>query len=373
MQVHGARDGMGPTRATGKGVGVAVLDSGISPHPDLDDRAVAAVSTIPDSPGVCDFLGHGTHVSSLVLGSGKASQGRFQGVAPGAHLISIRVTAGDETEMTPADRYHALLSGLNWAIENRERYNIRVANLSVGYPLISGGHQQYLFDPLGRAIEEATRQGIVLVVAAGNQGNRPGSMCLTPATHPDVITVGSTDETGGVADFSARGPSPGKGHPDLLAPGTHLMGANVAHSRAEQQNDLALRWSHRLRRASDQELKECARELLAIHGDAPQLLNRPDLREELLRRLDVKATDGFLPNGHPAYLALEGTSMSAPLVAGVVACMLEVNPALRPQEVKAILKATARHLPGVDINAQGAGVLDASAAIAEASRRASKA
>lgn len=342
--MHSAREGMGPLKATGRGIGVAVLDSGISPHPDLDDRLVCAVSTVPDSPGTGDFLGHGTHVASLALGNGAASRGEFCGMAPEANLISVRVTSGEEAQMTPEERYGAVVAGLRWAIENRQRYNIRVVNLSMGYPLAQS--KDHLVDPLGRAISEASKAGLVLVVAAGNDGDRPGTLCKTPAIHPDVITVGSSDGDK-VAGFSSRGPGPGKGMPDLLAPGINLMGANVAFSLAESRNDRALQQAQDIR-------SQC----------------RGRERDMRLAELDAKPTACFMSNGHPGYIAMQGTSMSAPLVAGVVACMLEANPFLSPQEVKDILKGTAHKLKGADVYAQGAGVMDGDAAIAEAARRA---
>lgn len=342
--VHSAREGMGALKTSGRGIGVAVLDSGISPHPDLDDRLLCAVSTIPGSPGSADFIGHGTHVASLILGSGRASQGEFTGIAPAANLISVRVTSGEETQMTPQKRYQALVAGLNWATENRQRYNIRVVNLSIGYPLIQSG--QNIIDPLDKAIRQATQAGLVLIVAAGNDGDRPGTLCKTPATHPDVITVGSCDGDR-VADFSSRGPGPGKGMPDILAPGINLMGANVAFSLAEQRNDKAL---------------QQAQQIFTHY--------RGEERDAKLAQVEAQATAYLLPNGHPAYIAMPGTSVSGPLVAGVVACMLEVNPFLTPVEVKAILKNTAHKLPEVEAYAQGAGVLDAQAAIEQAAHEA---
>ncbi|MFN8609703.1 MAG: S8 family serine peptidase [Vulcanimicrobiota bacterium] len=340
---HSAREGMGPLKTTGRGIGVAVLDSGISPHPDLDDRVLCAVSTVPGSPGTSDFLGHGTHVASLAVGNGAASRGEFCGVAPEANLISVRVTSGEEAQMTPEERYGAVVAGLRWAIENRQRYNIRVVNLSMGYPLAQS--KDHLVDPLGKAITEAAKAGLVMVVAAGNEGDRPGTLCKTPAIHPDVITVGSSDGDK-VARFSSRGPGPGKGMPDLLAPGINLMGANVAFSLAESRNDRALEQAQLVRTQ----------------------LRGPE-RDRLLTEIDAKPTACFMPNGHPGYIAMQGTSMSAPLVAGVVACMLEANPFLSPQEVKDILKGTAHRLKGADQYAQGAGLMDADAAIAEAARR----
>lgn len=386
LRYEGARDALGQVRATGKGVGVAILDSGIAPHPDIEDRLMDAVSTVPDCPSPVDFIGHGTLVSSLAVGDGKSSRGRFGGVAPHANLVSVRVTAGEEADLTAPERYGAVLSGLQWVMENREKYNIRVVNLSVGYPLDTREDdvgQRYLFDPLGAALEEATRKGLVIVVAAGNDGPHPGSLMRTPAVHPSVITVGSVDTNGTptdpsddrVATFSSRGPGPGKGRPDLLASGVNLMGANVPNSEAERRNDVALTDAHRLTQCPDRQLHDVAREILLRYGgDVAHLQSSPaELRTYLLGQLDPKATSTFLRNGHAGYIARHGTSMSAPLVTGLIACMFEVNPDLTPEEVKDILTRTARPLPGVDANDQGAGVVDGAAALAEAARRASRA
>ncbi len=368
--------------ATGKGIGIAVLDSGIAPHPDLDDRVVAQVSTIPNSPGTCDFMGHGTHVASLAAGSGQASRGRFRGMAPEAHLINVRVTAGDEAGMKLADRYAALVQGLEWVLENRQRYNIRVVNMSVGYPLLAHRSEAGArwVDPLDSALRKAAEAGLVIVAAAGNHGDAPNSLAHTPASHPQVITVGSLDDQGTpepeddrVASFSSRGSTLEgalltKGGPDLLAPGVNLMGAAVSHSVLEQRNDLALEQAHQLERAADSEMLTLARQWLGEfpaewHSYAPN-----DLRQALMARLDPKATAGFLPNGHPGYIALHGTSMSAPIVAGLVACMLEINPHLGPEEVQRILCQTARPLAGRDPASQGAGVVNPAAAL-EATRQ----
>jgi subtilisin family serine protease len=382
LRYEGARDALGHLRASGRGVGVAILDSGVAPHADIEDRLLDAVSTVPDCPSPVDFIGHGTLVSSLAAGDGKTSSGRFCGVAPHANLVSVRVTAGADADLTAPERYGAVLSGLQWVMENREKYNIRVVNVSVGYPLDARedeSGQQYLFDPLAAALEEATKQGLVIVVAAGNDGPAPGSLMRTPAVHPSVITVGSVDTNGTptdpsddrVAEFSSRGPGPGKGRPDLLASGVNLMGANVPHSEAERRNDQALTDAHKITHCPDEQLHDLARDvLLRYGGDVSHLQSSPaQLREYLLWQLDPKATSTFLRNGHAGYIARHGTSMSAPLVTGLVACMFEVNPDLTPAEVKDILTSTARRLPGVDANDQGAGVVDGGAALAEAARR----
>jgi len=379
---QGPREGLGALHASGKGIGVAILDSGIAEHPDLKDRVQERVSTSPDLTGPVDWVGHGTHVATIVAGDGESSQGRFQGVAPQAHLVSVRVAAPEDAPVSVADRYAALIDGLDWAVENRHLYNIRVVNLSVGFPLVAHQDAQgksLLLDPLDQAIERAHKAGLVMVAAAGNQGSAPGSMSNTPAHHPKVITVGASHPNGTpdflgddrVAEFSSRGPSAGKGRPDLLAPGVNIMGGNVAHSRAERHNDQALDLAHQLSTARGSQLFELATRIIARSGDDPALLDLPpeQLRDQLLSRLDPKPTSGFLLNGHPAYIALHGSSMSAPIVSGIVACMLEVNPLLGPDEVKDILTGTARPLKGWDINAQGAGVVDAESAIAEAARR----
>jgi serine protease AprX len=188
---------------TGTGVGVAIIDSGISPAKDLQgqgsaSRIVYSQSFVPKVTSTVDQYGHGTHVASIVAGNGAASTGvpyikTFRGVAPGANLINLRVldANGAGTDST-------VIAAINAAIQLKSKYNIRVINLSLGRPV----WESYSLDPLCQAVEKAWNAGIVVVVAAGNQGRNQtlgtdGYATITaPANDPLVITVGAMKTMG---------------------------------------------------------------------------------------------------------------------------------------------------------------------------------
>ena len=308
--------------ATGKGVGVAVVDSGIAPHPDLAGRIVASVDftgndlstalVAPADPG-----GHGTHVAGLVAGDGTASGGAYTGVAPGAKLIDVRVigASGVTTLST-------VLRGLQWILANRTTYNIRVANLSLG----ATAQTPYTRDPLATAVEILTFSGVTVVVSAGNAG--PGDTTITtPGSDPFVITVGAIDDNATtttsddtLASFSSRGPTPFDGvtKPDLVAPGRKMVSLRSPGSTLDT--------------------------------------SYPDRR--------VAGLDTV----NPAYFKLSGTSMSAPVVSGVVALMLERNPGLTPLQVKQRLRTSATALSYGSPSTTGAGMVNALAAVTAADR-----
>jgi serine protease AprX len=265
---------------TGKGVGVAILDSGIAPHPDLAGRIVAAVDftngqnsgalVAPADPG-----GHGTHVAGLVAGDGTASGGAYAGVAPGANLVDVRVI--NETGSTTIS---TLIAGMQWILAHRSTYNIRVVNISAGAPVTVS----YTADPLATAVEVLVFAGITVVVSAGNAGPGPSTI-TSPGSDPYVITVGGIDDNGtatiaddSVALWSSRGPTAidGLAKPDIAAPGRKVVS------------------------------------LRSLGSTLDQLF--PD---RVVAGLDPLA---------PAYFRLSGTSMAAPVVTGVVALMLERSP-----------------------------------------------
>ena len=201
--VHG--EGAHKKKITGKGIGVAILDTGITPHPDFDNRIL----------GFCDFLknrsipyddnGHGTHVAGIIGGSGAASEGKIVGMAPGCNLISLKVL-----DRKGNGSLSNVLSGLNWIIKNKDRYGIRIVNISVGALAKKGMGEDSI---LVRSVEEVWDQGLVVVVAAGNLG--PGqSTITTPGISRKVITVGCSDDAKMVEVFgtkmvhySGRGPT----------------------------------------------------------------------------------------------------------------------------------------------------------------------
>lgn len=319
---------------SGKGVGVAVIDSGVAhSHPDLrssGQRASRTLAHFKDFTGAhtpaiwtteqpYDDYGHGTHVSGIIAGNGSNSDGRHTGLAPGANLVSLKVLDADGHGYVSD-----VIAAIDYAVAIRAAYNVRIINLSVG----TGVFESYWLDPLTLAARRAVDAGIVVVAAAGNLGldqyGQPQSGAITsPGNAPWVLTVGASSHQGSarrsddvVADFSSSGPTwiDFNAKPDLIAPGVGTV------SLADPRSTLSATLADYL-----------------IAGTA----------------------DGsFQP-----YLSLTGTSMAAPVVAGAVALLLEANPALTPNAVKAILQYTAQVQSGTSPLSQGAGMLNVRGAV----------
>ena len=305
----------------GSGVGVAIIDSGVTNwHDDLAaDRVRHFVDFVSNLPLAHDGYGHGTHVAGIIAGSGYDSNGARRGIAPGANLVVLKVldASGD-------GHISDVIAAIDYAVEQRDRYNIRIINLSVS----AGVYESYRTDPLTLAAKRATDAGILVVTAAGNHGRGSRGQVQhggisSPGNAPWVLTVGATnhqktvaraDDT--VALFSSRGPTLiDRGmKPDVLAPGVGI-------------------------------------ESLADPGSTLFVAN-PDAR-----------IAGSIDTAAPPYLSLNGTSMSAPVVTGTIALMLEANPALTPNLVKAILHYTAERRSRVEVAAQGSGFLNARGAV----------
>ncbi|MBI2938884.1 MAG: S8 family serine peptidase [Chloroflexi bacterium] len=281
---------------TGKGVGVALIDSGTAAHPAL--KRVQRVTVHPGLP-MDDRLGHGTHLAGIIAGQDVRSGGHYVGVAPEADLISVQVTDSQGTALTSD-----VIAGIEWVIANKDSYRIRVLSLS----LTSALAEDYRTSPLNAAVELAWLRGIVVVAAAGNRG--AGDINHAPANDPYVITVGGTD-THDTLDLSAHEVLPyssygqtSAGHPkpDLVAPGRRIV--------------------------------------------AP--LARGSIYQQLYPDRIVEQQ----------YLRLSGTSESTAIVSGVVAQMLQARPDLCPDQVKWLLQQTARPIGPTATGAQpvpGAG------------------
>jgi serine protease AprX len=266
-----------------------------------------------------DPYGHGTHVAGIVAGSGFDSSGARSGIAPGAHLIALRVLDG-----TGQGRISNVIAALEYVVVHKTEFNIRIANLSIG----AGVYESADVDPLTVAARRAVEAGVVVVAAAGNLGRRsdgtPRAASITaPGNAPWVLTVGASSHMGTidrsddiVAPFSSRGPTAydGLAKPDIVAPGVGIESLSAPDSQF-------------------------------YTSMAPYLL-------------PGTVTTTYLP-----YLSLTGTSMAAPVVSGTVALMLQANPALTPNAVKAILQYTAEASPNYDVLTQGAGFLDAQGAV----------
>ena len=298
---------------TGRGVGVAVIDTGIAGEmPDFKDfngesRIVANVVTSPGATTAGDGFGHGTHVAGIIAGNsltrpeGDPFRGRYLGVAPEANLVAVKASddAGNSTILD-------VINGIAFVVEHRRDFNIRVLNLS----LSTDAPQSYKTDPLDAAVEYAWQKGIVVVAASGNRGNTADAVQYAPANDPYVISVGGIDETanygkGSRANWSSTGRTQdGIAKPEVMAPGAHIVSLLAPNS------------------AFAALCPNCA-----IGG---------------------------------AYFKAGGTSMAAPVVSGAAALLLQARPTLTPDQVKALLMGTDRAVSGGD---NGAGVIDVERAV----------
>jgi serine protease AprX len=290
----------------GKGVTVAVVDSGIYKTKDISGRVKTNVNFNPSYHDGMDRYGHGTFVAGIIASNGTRSNGKYIGVAPKVTLLNVRI-ADDRGMMYESD----VIDSLQWIYNNKDKYDIRVANLSLN----SAVAQSYHTSPLDAAVEVLWFNGIVVVASAGNNGT---STLYPPANDPFVITVGATDDKGtlGMADdtvatFSAYGVSEsGLTKPELVAPGRMIVGL------LPENEKLSMGRTHQS--------------------------NRVDT----------------------TYFKMSGTSVSAPMVTGAVAILLQDEPTLTPDQVKYRLMATAnKDWSGYDPSFAGAGYLDVYSAV----------
>jgi serine protease AprX len=331
----------------GTGIGVAVIDSGITVNEDFKRPLAYSQSFVPGDPTTADAFGHGTHVAGIIVGSGfnssSSSKYQFGGAAPAVSLVNLRVldANGNGTDS-------AVINAIERAITLKNTYNIRVINLSLGRPVTGS----YVNDPLCRAVEAAWNAGITVVVAAGNEGrnntggNRGYGTILVPGNDPYVITVGAMKSMGTtsrnddlIASYSSKGPTliDHVAKPDLLAPGNEVISIQAAGSRL----------------AASYPANSVPTGLYSNLGSA---------------------------NKANKYFVLSGTSMSTPVASGAVASLLEKNSSLTPDQIKARLMKTAsksfpvssvaldpaagsKYTSYYDIFTVGAGYLDTSAAL----------
>ncbi len=299
--------------ATSLGIGVAVIDSGISPHKALANKVVANISFVTGDPGVTDTFGHGTHVAGIIGGTATTTTSLYTGgIAPGVQLINVRVLGNNGQGLTSD-----VIAGIEWAITNRTKYKIRIINLSLGHIVT----EPAAFDPLCQAVADASNAGIVVVVSAGNQGKstRTGAPILggitSPGNSPYAITVGAINTWGTVGrsddtitTYSSHGPTAYDFavKPDVAAPGNKIVSLEAAGSYLPSTYPF-----------------------LYVAG-----------------------------SGQNEYMTLSGTSMAAPMVSGAVALLLQGTPGMSPLQVKFALQTGATYMPDAGLMGAGAGSVD---------------
>jgi serine protease AprX len=287
---------------SGKGVGVAVVDTGIAGDlPDFrvssidkSSRVIGSAVVNPDATTATDKYGHGTHVAGIIAGDSRNRddsdplKGKYMGVAPKANLVSIKVSDA-EGNATVLD----VIAGIQFAVDHKAEYNIRVLNLS----LESTATESYKTDPLDAAVEAAWFKGIFVVAAAGNRGPGGDAVSHAPGNDPYIVSVGAVDDQGTkeIADdvptsWSSRGTTQdGFAKPDIYAPGAKIV-SNLAPGS---------------------KYKELCAECISGDGE---------------------------------YIRAGGTSMAAPMVAGAAAIGFQLDPTMTPNRAKALLKDSDRPL-----------------------------
>ena len=353
-------------RYTGRGVTIAFLDSGFYPHPDLArprNRILAHVDARgPEPVAKPNFKKphgaswHGLMTSSLGAGNGFMSDRLYQGIATHANLVLVKTGNRRGRRIHEGDIHRALA----WVIANRDRFDIRVVNISLGGDHVTTGR----LTELDRLVEEAADADLVVVAAAGNSGNRG---LVPPASAPSAITVGGLDDQNSLDRrhhrmyHSSYGPGArGARKPDVIAPAQWLAAPMLPHTGVH--HEALFLWQ--LLRASDSEMRRILETDYAHARFKKETLRLPldDVRRVIRERM---VEQKFI---HPHYQHVDGTSMAAPIVSAVAAQMLEANPSLSPARVKELVAATAEPLEGVPAEQQGAGVINAGGAVAAALR-----
>lgn len=345
-------------RFAGRGVTIAFLDSGFYAHPDLSRprNRILAYHNLAGDEATLETIDvaswHGMMTSVVAAGNGSLSQGFYRSIAPEASVVLVKLAKSGRISE------ERINEGLEWVLAHRDMYDIRVVNISAG-----GDEQRsYLYNHLSQTVERAVREGLVVVCAVGNSGHLPGHPVLPPASAPSCIAVGGLDDQNSLDRArrgmyrSSYGPTiDGLQKPEIIAPGIWVAAPILPHTPTAAEAELYAR----LDRAADHEL----RPMIEAHADIDRdLTGSLDLPTPLLRHLiSIKLREGDVISEHYKYV--DGTSFAAPIVSSVVACMLEANPDLTPQQVKRILIDTAERLPGIDIDRQGWGVVNAGRAV----------
>ena len=351
-------------RFTGKGVTIAFLDSGFYPHVDLTTPTNRILSyrnmmqregdyTSLFQPDAASW--HGMMTSVVAAGNGGLSNGFYRGIAPEANVVLVKMArTGRITERN-------ILDGLRWIFKNREKYNVKIINISAGGDF----EHSYLTDPLSRMVEKCARHNINVVCAAGNAGHLPTHPVFPPASAPSCIAVGGLDDKNSINRArrgmyrSSYGPTvDGLQKPEVIAPSIWVPAPILPNTPTAQEAELL----EFLDKAEDADLHSIIGANAGIDAELDAALDRPV--HSLRQIIALKLRQENLITKYYKYV--DGTSFAAPIVSSVVAQMLEANPNLTPPQIKKILINTAERLPGYEVDRQGWGVINPRRAVESA-------
>ncbi|MBM7552066.1 serine protease AprX [Thalassobacillus pellis] len=296
---------------TGKGTTIAIIDTGIHPHQDLEGRITGFVDFVNDRVTPYDDNGHGTHCAGDAAGNGQASRGKYRGPAPEANVVGVKVL-----DKMGAGSLETVMKGVEWCIQhNTDNPDVRIDIISMSLGSSPQTFSDENEDPMVKIVEAAWAEGIVVCAAAGNEGPEPKTIA-SPGLSDKVITVGAYHDQGTadertddeVAKFSSRGPTIyAVVKPDILAPGVDITSLRSPGSFI----------------------------------DKAQKMNRVEEN----------------------YFTMSGTSMATPICAGVIALMKEADPVASPDIIKSRLLKGADRKSGMDPNIYGHGYLNAEKSI----------
>lgn len=345
----------------GRGVVIAYLDSGFYMHTDIASRVLlhvdATTANIKEEKAVShtDVTSwHGLMVSAIGSGNGSASKGYYRGVASESEMILIKCS-NEKMQIKEVD----IQRGFDWLITHHRDYKIQIVNVSVGGDFISNDPEH----PLHKSVKRLVEEGVTVVIAAGNRGDKH---VVPPASSPHAITVGGYSDnnsyersewTGYHSNFGTA--YDGSIKPDVIGP-AHWIASPIL-----PETEVA-RHAQWLGPLLHDYTEESLRNLLAygyadLNIPAPEgQESNPLLHAALQERIHAHKLI------HKDYQHVDGTSVAAPIVTSIIAQMLEANPALKPEEIRQILKETAIKLDTISPEQQGAGAINAKAAVAMA-------
>lgn len=347
-----------PRQFTGRGVVIAIVDSGFYMHPDLRERVLihvdATTNHIVEQPRVMeidDLSWHGQMTSVVAAGDGSLSGGRYRGLAPESQLVLVKISS-PRGQVKERD----IFRGLRWIIDTHRRFNVRVVNLSVGGDDFSADPEH----PLYWAVRRLTEAGITVVAASGNH-NR--GWIVPPASAVEAITVGGYDDhnttdrsqwTGYHSDWGTA--YDGSAKPDVVAPAAWIPSPVLPGSVVARE----ARWlGPLLESESERALKRLLTQGYGDLGLSRERAMQPD--QPLYDLLQARINSHKLLDARHQHV--DGTSVSAAIVSALVAQMIEANPMLTPGQIRSILMETAQPLESVQRGRQGAGAIDPTRAV----------